>query len=918
MADKVINTGQVALNNILFPIDGFVRESVINRFPAKLITGDYDYANEQILSNWIINDQRGGLLVEEMDESVHADRYWYSDCDTRFRSNIQLAPLATLISLPTYGMKFTDPGLEAWDDANTLTNWTHVDVTGTTVLAQDTGGNKHSGTYSAKIACDNLEQAYIKQELATWNNNYRGLTVNIKYWGMTGANGNFRIVTLDGTTTNTQAWQTDGSWTEKTVSHTIHANATKFEVRLEAYANGGAQSIWFDGLSSDIPYVSESPKMCEFNDLVYFVSHNTVLKLNDTNDGFTFVDALAHLEAGDPTDFACSDLLVNSENALLLFFGDSINYWSMNTSETLVETNVSSAHIGLRWDSKTWKMATDGKWWYSTDSVSATPNWTAADANGGLDDYGLTPKSLTVYRDANGNLIPYCATTEGLFAFSSDDSQWIETELTLPKHDQTGLGLVVWNDALYVSGGLSVKKYISATVATLDEMGLVQDDGLPQLRSGEIVKFIKGYNEFFALIDSTYEGANSKSQVVSWDGRGWRVWWKDDGTSLLIEDCEDAWTPGSIEVNPSANAIDFVVGSASAQFICTADLTAGALIGVEAITSLDLSSYTYVSLWIKSNVALDAGDLQLLLDDTALCASPIESINIPAVSADIWTKVYLEMATPSSCTAIISVGLKQIVDKGAFTVKLDQVEGIKLNKNMYQGIVTSVNKHQLLFTHTDGLSTIPLQRSSINPKKVSGYTYAASGIHITPRFDAGTKAFPKLATKLSLFLDDMSANETVTVTYQIDQAQGSLDGGWTALGSAMTADGANEIVFASSAGVEFYDIQFRLALARAAGTTTLSPVVKGMALSYLKLLDKKKQWSFTINVAEAAKVGSTPKKLADSLATILSTNTLLDFTFRDGSDSSDTHHVIVQPFFGFTTTGQKWDGKYEVSCIEVL
>ncbi len=77
---------------------------------------------------------------------------------------------------------------------------------------------------------------------------------------------------------------------------------------------------------------------------------------------------------------------------------------------------------------------------------------------------------------------------------------------------------------------------------------------------------------------------------------------------------------------------------------------------------------------------------------------------------------------------------------------------------MYSGIVTSVNKHQLLFSTTDGAYSIPLQRTSRNPKKVSGYTYADAATHITPRFDAGTKAFKKLATKLTLFLDDMSAN----------------------------------------------------------------------------------------------------------------------------------------------------------------
>ncbi|KKK74117.1 hypothetical protein LCGC14_2886990, partial [marine sediment metagenome] len=98
MADRVINTNEVCLNSVIFPIDGFVRETSISRFPGKTITGDYEYSNEQILSNWITRGQRGGMLVEDMDESIHADRYWYSNCDTRY--DITLGKLATAISAP--------------------------------------------------------------------------------------------------------------------------------------------------------------------------------------------------------------------------------------------------------------------------------------------------------------------------------------------------------------------------------------------------------------------------------------------------------------------------------------------------------------------------------------------------------------------------------------------------------------------------------------------------------------------------------------------------------------------------------------------------------------------------------------------------------------------------------------------------
>jgi len=83
-------------------------------------------------------------------------------------------------------------------------------------------------------------------------------------------------------------------------------------------------------------------------------------------------------------------------------------------------------------------------------------------------------------------------------------------------------------------------------------------------------------------------------------------------------------------------------------------------------------------------VALTAGDIQVLLDNNAQCASPVESLNIPAVSAYVWTSCVISLANPSSDSAIISVGLKMIVDKGAFTLYIDDIRAIKSSSRIYK------------------------------------------------------------------------------------------------------------------------------------------------------------------------------------------------------------------------------------------
>jgi hypothetical protein len=144
----------------------------------------------------------------------------------------------------------------------------------------------------------------------------------------------------------------------------------------------------------------------------------------------------------------------------------------------------------------------------------------------------------------------------------------------------------------------------------------------------------------------------------------------------VIEDCEDAWNEqAGAGVTASLDTADFKVGSGSAKFVLTAD-TGVEIVASEVIVSLNIATYTDIYLWVKSSVAMDANDWQLLLDDSASCASPIVTSNLPALSAGTWKFVRLT-PTLTSCTAIISVGLKQAVDKGALSFWIDDIRAGK-------------------------------------------------------------------------------------------------------------------------------------------------------------------------------------------------------------------------------------------------
>lgn len=149
----------------------------------------------------------------------------------------------------------------------------------------------------------------------------------------------------------------------------------------------------------------------------------------------------------------------------------------------------------------------------------------------------------------------------------------------------------------------------------------------------------------------------------------------------VLNSCDVAWD-AQANVTCTADTGVKLEGTGSAKMACTASLAANALIATDVITSVDLTGAKQISFWFRSDVALNAGDVQFLIDNTATCASPTKSWDIPAIAANTWTKVQIPCGDMSGAgnNAIISVGLKQIVDKGAMNLYIDQV--------CWQGTVT--------------------------------------------------------------------------------------------------------------------------------------------------------------------------------------------------------------------------------------
>ena len=140
------------------------------------------------------------------------------------------------------------------------------------------------------------------------------------------------------------------------------------------------------------------------------------------------------------------------------------------------------------------------------------------------------------------------------------------------------------------------------------------------------------------------------------------------------------------DVTASADGEDYASGNSANKFVLAAGLGATDIIASDSISSLDLSGYDTVEFWIKSTVALTAGQLRLRLSASASAAATTEELAIPATSANTWTRHQVALANPQSDTAIISVGLIHTSDIGAATVWVDDVRAFVEDSSIWSRV----------------------------------------------------------------------------------------------------------------------------------------------------------------------------------------------------------------------------------------
>ena len=180
-------------------------------------------------------------------------------------------------------------------------------------------------------------------------------------------------------------------------------------------------------------------------------------------------------------------------------------------------------------------------------------------------------------------------------------------------------------------------------------------------------------------LDLHGDGFTARLDIPSGISMVSRVDYRAAVDSVDVHDCESTFDEKTdSDFTQSLDTEDRKSGNSALKLVIAAGASAGDFV-TDSISSLDLSKYDTLEFWIKINLAAgtSSGNLKILLDDTASGASPLETLSVPALTADTWKFCRVSLANPETDTAIISVGLEYDSDLGACTVWLDEVKAVR-------------------------------------------------------------------------------------------------------------------------------------------------------------------------------------------------------------------------------------------------
>ena len=330
MANSVVETNEVYLNGVYYPITRPVRSTLASIYPAKIVIGDTTKDSQLRTSIIAWSDWRGGIGVNRMDGSSGINRAWYSTCQLRYKNHLVLPGLVTESTSPSHSL--SDPRIgsigtlsseiyAAWNGTdgespkiykynNASTNWSEVTQSATdqvtdSVVFTEAGGTTYlvfahydsngSGyTYSSNGSSWTTDTTYGTKFVTVWDE---------RLWGISHA-GQLWYATVVGTETlDAMLPLPDGSVTKLFVAR----NALGIPIIYAATTSGlfahNADNAMWEATQMDFPIHPDNGKgTIRWRDSVYIPSGNGIYKYINGNNAAVITVVGPDRDDGLPKD----------------------------------------------------------------------------------------------------------------------------------------------------------------------------------------------------------------------------------------------------------------------------------------------------------------------------------------------------------------------------------------------------------------------------------------------------------------------------------------------------------------------------------------------------------------------------------------------------------------------------------------
>ncbi len=171
--------------------------------------------------------------------------------------------------------------------------------------------------------------------------------------------------------------------------------------------------------------------------------------------------------------------------------------------------------------------------------------------------------------------------------------------------------------------------------------------------------------------DSFHTGGNVKAFGLSSAIAGVRfVEWRRSYTGEQLTSLNDAMSSAT-NSTVVTDSEDKKYGSAANVVTIAAAASSAETVATDSFSAVNMRGYTHVDLWAKSNVTTTSSTLRVQLNEGS---TNRETLTLPALNADSWTRVNLTLANPELDSAIsrfvVQTGAS---DGGSATVLFDDV-----------------------------------------------------------------------------------------------------------------------------------------------------------------------------------------------------------------------------------------------------